>query len=96
MIACIYHDIYTTHRCSIATLTKGPNLPNHLGCGLERNLKSFMRFQRAHGSAHVFTVGVNSPDLLGLFENTELASMFILLPVSISRKFELVLTCGFT
>lgn len=48
-----------------------------------------MRFQRAHISAHEFTVG--SPDLFALFENSELARMFILLPVSISGKFELAL-----
>lgn len=68
MIAYIYHGIYT-HRCCIATVIKGPTSPSHLGCGLERDLKSFMRFQRARVSAHVLTVGVSSPDLIGLFEN---------------------------
>lgn len=55
-----------------------------------------MRFQSPHVYAHVFTVGVSSPDLFRFFENAELAGMFMLLPVSISGKFELGLTCGFT
>lgn len=80
----------------MATSIKGSTSPNHLGCGLERNLKGLMRFQRAHASVHVFTVGVSSPDLFGLFENTELERMFKLLPVSISGKFELAVTCGST
>lgn len=79
----------------MGTLVKGPSSPNHLGCGFEKNLKSFVRFQRAHGSAHVFTIRVSSPDLFGLFENAELARLFILLPVPISGKSELALTCGF-
>lgn len=90
MIAYVYHGVYT-HRCCIATLIRGPTSRGHLRCGLERNLKSFMRFRRAHISAHEFTVGVSSPDLFALFENAELARMFILLPVSISGKFELAL-----
>lgn len=85
-IICIYCSIFTTRSC-ISTIVKRLSSSNHLGCDSERNLKIFVRIQRVHCSAH--------PDIFGLFQNAELARMFILMPVSISGRSKLALTCGF-
>lgn len=60
-IVSIYHSTYITHRYCISTMVKRLSSPNHLGCDLEKNLKIFIRIQRAHGSVHVFGIRESGP-----------------------------------